>query len=205
MKRKQKTNNLTKIVKFLFELGHLRRIHHSGFKLAGVKEPDSVAEHTTRTAQIGYILAKMENTDANKVAIMCLFHELGETRIGDSNRVKLRYHNYLDIKKSEMKAYKEQVKALPEKIERQLVLSMKEFDKKTSLEAKCAKDADYLEQAVTAKEYIDIGYRGCRDWLKNIKKALKTKTAKRILKVIEKTDRNDWWKNLKRLNEVLKK
>jgi len=202
-RKKQKRKDLKGIVKLFFELGHLRRVQHIGFKLAGIKEPDSVAEHTTRVSQIGYVLAKMEKADANKVTVMCLFHELGEARVNDSHRVELRYRNYLDLKKSEIKAYKEQVRILPSKIKKELSDLIDEFEERKTLEAKCAKDADYLDQALTAKEYIDIGYKACKDWIKNIKKALKTKTAKEFLRVIEITDRNDWWEDLKRLNEVL--
>jgi len=204
-KIKQKEINFKEIIKLFFELGQLRRVHHSGFKLTGIENPDSVAEHTLRVAQIGYVLAKMENADENKVTKICLFHELGETRVGDANRVELRYRSYFYLKKSELEAYKDQVKILPEKIKKDLTFLMEEFDERKTLEARCAKDADYLEQALTAKEYIDIGYKGCKDWIKNVKKALKTGTAKKFLKVIEKTDRNEWWGKLKELKEVLAK
>ena len=56
--------NLKNTVNFIFEVNQLKRQRHSGFQLAGVKEPDSIAEHVMRAAQIGYILAVMEG-DAN--------------------------------------------------------------------------------------------------------------------------------------------
>ena len=200
-----KQTKLEKIVKLFFEMGQLRRVPHTGFKLAGVDKPDSVAEHTTRVAQIGYILAKMEQANAHKVGIMCLFHDIGEARVNDSHRVETRYHSYFALKDAENKAYKEQVQNLPQDIGDELLSFMDEFEQRKTLEAKCAKDADYLEQAVSAKEYMDIGYKGCVDWLINIKKALKTKTGKKFLEIIKKTDRNKWWENLKQLDEVLEK
>ena len=48
------------VVNFIFELNQLKHQKHTGFMLAGVKNPDSVAEHVMRAAQIGYILAIME-------------------------------------------------------------------------------------------------------------------------------------------------
>lgn len=75
----------------------------------------------------------------------------------------------------------------------------REFEERKTREAVCAKDADYLEQAVTAREYVEQGYRGCQDWINNVKKALKTKTAKKWIEEIEKADPNGWWKGLKKL------
>jgi len=51
------------ILNFIFELGQLRRIDHEGWKLIGIKHPETVAEHSLRAAQIGFILAELENLD----------------------------------------------------------------------------------------------------------------------------------------------
>lgn len=56
------------IANFLFELGMLKRQKHTGFALAGVRQLDSLADHTARAALIGYILAELEGVDAQKVA-----------------------------------------------------------------------------------------------------------------------------------------
>lgn len=53
-----KTISLKKIITFIFELVQLRRIKHEGWRLVGIDNPESVAEHSLRAAQIGYILAK---------------------------------------------------------------------------------------------------------------------------------------------------
>lgn len=56
-----------------------------------IKQPDTVAEHSLNAAQIGYILAKMEWADANKVATMLVWHDIAETRIGDMHKVAIWY------------------------------------------------------------------------------------------------------------------
>lgn len=198
-------NNLKEITKLFFEFGHLRRVAHIGWSLTGVEKPDSVAEHSLRAAQIGYILADLENADADKVAVMCLFHDLGETRTGDHHRVATNYLEYFTAKDAEETAFKEQMSILPERSKNALSSLMDEFNARETLEGKCAKDADYLEQVVTAKEYMDIGYKGCQDWINNIKKAVKTESAKKFIEEIEKTERNDWWWNLKQLAYNLKR
>ena len=46
---------------------------------------------------------------------------------------------------------------------------------------KIAKDADLLEQAFAAKEYMEAGHAAANDWIINIRKVLYTKSAKQLL------------------------
>ena len=49
------------IARFLLEIGVLKNVKRSGWWMAGVKDPETVAEHSYRTAIIGYFLAKKED------------------------------------------------------------------------------------------------------------------------------------------------
>jgi len=186
-----------KILNFFFELGQLWRVIHSGLYVAGVKDPESVAEHVWRAAQIGYVLACFEGVDPEKVSSMVLFHDNGEARTLDLHRVASRY---VDSKKGEVAAAMEQFDWLPEDISQKIKSLYREFEAHKTNVAQCAKDADYLEQAITAREYIVLGYKDCQDWINNIKKGyLKTKTAQKWILEIEKANPNEWWKGLKKL------
>ncbi len=47
-----------------------------------------MAEHSFRTAMIGYALAQMdEQADVGRVLQLCLFHDIPEARTGDMNYV----------------------------------------------------------------------------------------------------------------------
>lgn len=74
-----------------------------------------------------------------------------------------------------------------------------EYEDKKSKEAIIARDADMLETAFQAKEYLDLGYKACQDWINNVEKCIKTKTAKKLLKVAKKTPFTDWWRGLKKI------
>ncbi len=186
------------IVKFLSELGVSRRLQRSGPKVSGVKNSENVAEHVYRAAQIGYILAFLEGADPEKTAAMILFHDNGEIRVGDQHKVAKRYFN---IEKAEEKAFKEQVKNLPDKLSQRITQLFNEFNRRKTKEAIVAKDADWLEAAITAKEYLERGYQGQIQWIKNVKKALNTDSAKQLLNLIvqENDFINVWWKKLKKL------
>jgi putative hydrolase of HD superfamily len=70
---------LVGIAKYLYEIGYLKHLKRSGWWRMGVRDPESVAEHSYRTAVIGYVLANLEGADPEKTASICLFHD---TRVG---------------------------------------------------------------------------------------------------------------------------
>jgi putative hydrolase of HD superfamily len=183
------------IVNFLYELGILKYVKRSGWWLIKVKDPENVAEHSFRAAVIGYILAKMERVDADKVTKMCLFNDLHETRLNDLHKVG---HRYIDFRTAETKAHKEQTSELGE-IGKDIFALHEEFQEQKTKEAIIARDADLLENAFQAKEYMEIGYKDAQNWIDNIWKIIKTESGKKLLKELEKTSSNDWWKDLKKI------
>lgn len=186
---------MKKIIDYFFELGMLKKYHHNGVMAAGVKIPDTVAEHSYRAAVIAYFLGELEGVNAEKASCMLLFHDTPEARTGDHNKIAQRY---LDRDKIESEVIKEQVKGLPKSLAEKIKkMWTEEHDCKTKL-AKVAYDADLLETALQAKEYADLGYP-TKGWIANVKRHLKTANGKKLLLQLEKTKFTDWWKNLKKI------
>jgi len=183
------------ITNFLYETGQLKRVKRSGFWLIGVNNPESVAEHSFRAAVLGYFLAKMEEVDVNKVTLMCLFNDMHESRINDLHKVGQRY---IDFKIAETKAQKEQTAELGD-AGKEMFSLREEFAGQETRESLVARDADLLENALQAREYIKIGYKDAQNWIDNIWKVIKTESGKKLLKQIEKNDPNDWWRGLKKI------
>lgn len=183
-------------VNFLFELGQLKRVKRSGWWTIGIENPESVAEHSFRAAALGYILAKMENVNTEKTVLMCLFNDLHETRINDLHKVG---HRYIDFKSAETKVFKEQMKLLPKEMSDELTKNHMEFQNQTTKEGIVARDADLLECAIQAREYICKGNKNAKNWIDNIKKLLETESAKKIIEEIEKKDAYKFWEELKKI------
>ena len=184
------------VAKFIFEVGTLKRIKRGWLKSEGVSNPESVAEHTYRNAIVGYVLAKLENADVEKVIKMCLFHDIPEVRIGDIDKVAQRY---IDKDEAELQAMKDQTENLPENIKSEICSVMLEFYEQKTKEAIIAKDADILELTFQAKEYADIGHHGCMYWIEKDGPLLKTDSAKKIFKEILTMNSTEWWKGLENL------
>ena len=180
-------------VRYFFEAGMLKRTARSGWWAEGIKHPESVADHSFRTAIIAFVLAKTEGADPEKLCTAAVFHDMLEARLGDMNKIASRYvHTTEEL---ERKIEAEQTEAMPAEMRKALsaALKLSESDK-TILT-----DADYLECAIQAKEYADAGNSGTMRWVGIIGKRLKTSSAKRLHSKLRTMKSNSWWAGLKRL------
>ena len=174
------------IVNFFFEIGILSKTPRGAFKLLRTGE-QSVGEHITRVAYIGYALAKLDKkVDANKVIKICLFHDLAESRVSDLNYMQKKY-----VVSDEYKAIKDLAETL--EFGNDILDTYKEYEDRKSKESFLAKDADILEWILTLKEQIDIGNKRVRTWIPPALKRLNTAVGKRLAKEILKSDLDDWW------------
>ncbi|MFC1867023.1 HD domain-containing protein [Thermodesulfobacteriota bacterium] len=174
------------IVNFLFEVGMLKKTPRTGYQFLGSGQ-ESVAEHTFRTAIIGYMLSKEEpEVDILKTILMCLFHDLHEARTGDHNYVNKRY-----VSVDEEKAVRHLIRDIPYGDE--LTSIIDEFNTGESQEAKISRDADQLDLILELKEQNDLGNKYAEDWLYYAEKRLVTETGKKMAREILKTDSADWW------------
>ena len=177
---------MEKIVNFFFEIGMLKKTPRTGYQFLGSGK-ESVADHSFRTAIIGYSLASMElHVDKDKVLRMCLFHDTPEARTADHNYVNKRY-----VKVDETKALEDQSKDLP--FGKELQALFDEYNRGESAEAKLARDSDQLDMILELKEQLDIGNINAKDWLEFALKRLLTEAGRKTAKVILETHSSDWW------------
>ena len=186
-----------KLANLFYEAGRLKAVKRSGWWLCGVKDPESVAEHSHRAALIAYCLAKTEGlsfAQAEHCAALCVFHDLPEARVGDAHKVAQRYS---DSKSACAKAAKEQADSAPKEVGNGYALLFEEFEKQKTREAIIAKDADLLECCAQAREYEELGFKAAREWFENCGKHLKTSSAKMAFKELGTTKPGDWFSGLK--------
>ncbi len=174
------------LVNFLFEVGMLKKTPRTGYQFLG-SGGETVAEHSFRTAVIGYLLATQEpGADSMKATLMCLFHDLHEARTGDQNYVNKRY-----VRVDEEKALKDLTKGLP--IGNQILSLSEEFNEGITLESRISRDADQIDLILELKEQQDLGNKYATEWLRYALKRLETEVAKEMAAEILKTDSTEWW------------
>jgi putative hydrolase of HD superfamily len=177
---------MKEVINFLFEVGMLKKTPRTGYQFLGSGH-ESVADHSFRTAIIGYLISRQEpGADSHKTTLMCLFHDLHEARTGDHNYVNKRYvHVY------EEKAIQDLARELP--FGEDIISLTREFSEGESLEARISRDADQIDLILELKEQQDLGNKSARDWLYYAEKRLLTDGAKRLAKEVMNTKFSDWW------------
>jgi putative hydrolase of HD superfamily len=143
------------LTNFLYEMGLLKRYKRTGWMIAGIDNPESIAEHSFRTAIIGYLLAVMEGADPAKTAALCLFHDTPGDRIGDVPSVGKAY--VVTALNAEVTA--DQVAGFPAEASQAVRQLVGDYEARQSLEARLAKDADKLECLIQAREYQAMAQR----------------------------------------------
>ncbi len=177
------------LVDFLFEIGQLKRTPRSGWTHAGIKNPESVAEHSHRAAIVAYLLAKETGANPERCATMTLFHEIVETRVGDLNKIEKKYIKQKDVEAKALRDWKRDYRKFGS-----VAKLFEEFDRQETLDAKTAKDAELIEMIVQLKEYEpQMKKYAVRQWIKNTRVRLLTKEGKRLFDKVIKSD-GFWWK-----------
>ncbi|APG24535.1 MAG: HD domain-containing protein [Syntrophotalea acetylenica] len=171
---------------FFFEVGMLKRTPRTGFQFLG-SGAESVAEHSFRTAVIGFSLARLDGqADVGRVLQLCLFHDVPEARLGDLNYVNKKY-----VQANEQAAVDDLAANLPFGEEYRRTLA--EFSNCQTREALLAHDADQLEMILALKEYKDLGNRYADEWYPFAVRRLKTDLARKLAGDIWCTDSTRWW------------
>ena len=181
------------LVDFIAEAGMLKRVRRSGWWVLGIKDAETVAEHSFRCAVIGYVLACMENARPYQVLLMTLFNDLHEARLNDLHKMSQRY---ISLERAEDSAFKEQIASLPDKMQRELTDMQAEYRRQRTKESIVARDADILECLIQAKEYHEHGFKRAFKFMRVAPRFLKTKSAKKLWSSAKTRKLDQWWESL---------
>ncbi len=187
------TTSRSKALDFFAEAGLLKRVKRSGWWVAGIENPESVADHCFRCAVIGFYMAHEEGADPYRVLAMTLFNDIHEARINDLHKMG---HYYIDFKAAEKRVFADQVAPLPSRVRAEITGIRTDYDTQGTLEALVARDADILECLVQAREYCDNGYPVAKKFLKRAPGFLKTRTARELWEALQSWDSTVWWENV---------
>lgn len=176
------------IAAFAYEMGVLKRESRKGWIDAQITNPESVADHTCRTAQLAALVTALEGGDAAKAAHMAIWHDSQETRTRDLNKTSKPFlpsvdHNAVTAT---------QVAHMPDTARQLLQDTVAEFEAQATLEAVCARDADRLECLFQALEYQATGNTLMQEWIDDSRAKLKTTSAISIAEAALSTSPLKW-------------
>lgn len=180
------------LVRICHEAGHLKTSKRTGWWIAGIRDPESIAEHSWRTAVIGYFLALAEGADPERTATICVFHDLAESRTGDIPSVG---KHYLAAASPEDIA-RDQSQGLPDQFRDALQGLVGMTHGTGSPEAACARDADKIECLLQAREYQREGHPDVQEWIDSMVTAVRTSTGKAMAAAAVDADPGEWWRDM---------
>ncbi|MEV8373640.1 HD domain-containing protein [Kribbella sp. NPDC056861] len=164
------------VIAFAYEMGVLKRLRRAGWWHAGVRDPESVAEHSLRVAQLAALIAAEEGGDPARAAYLGMWHDSQETRIGD---IPHSARPYVEVASNE-RITEDQVAGLPDLAAKSIRDAVAEYESLSTIEARCAKDADRLECLMQAVEYRESGYTRVDGWIESSRSKIQTDFGKRL-------------------------
>lgn len=183
---------IKKILYLIEQAGVLMQFPRSHKKNLG-NTFDTVASHSHHVSIIAYCLARMENlTHEQGLSAMAMgvFHDLPEARTGDFDFVAKHYGTT-----DEAKAVTDQFKNLSFAADLEKLVA--EYEDRDTLIAKCAKDADSLEQMYQEWYLMWQGNGLAKIWFESDFNDrvphLKTESAKKLALEMKEGTPQDWW------------
>lgn len=183
------SDDLTPVANFLYEAGTLKHTARTGWWMAGVHTPETVAEHSWRTALIASIIAKLEGADPAQAAYLAVWHDSQETRTGDINHLGKKY---VAGETDPRDVTADQIADFPEGLAQAVRELVAEYEAKETPEAVCARDADKLECMIQGIEYKAQGHENAQRWIDNSRGRIVTKSGQALADAVLTTGSLDW-------------
>lgn len=175
---------------FFYQVIGLKNVHRKGWATkVGIKEPESVADHTYSMTMICVILAELQGLDIAKVAKMSLIHDLAELVVGDYMPEEIPKKQK---KKLEDNAIKEILSTLPITLAKKYEKIWNEYQETKTNESKLVQQVDKLEMVFQAKKYLEEGYNKSKleEFQKTADKEIKSEYLRKILNKIIRNEIN---------------
>jgi putative hydrolase of HD superfamily len=143
--------------RLLLFAGALKNLPRTGWRLVGIKDCESVAEHSYRVALVALVLSELvEGVDRAKLLQMALLHDLPESLVTDLPRTAVELIGR-DVKRQAERDAWAELMPLDPPLARWRAL-WEEFEAEETAEAKLIRAADRLEMLFQAYEYERAGY-----------------------------------------------
>jgi len=146
---------IKKFADFTLEAQKLKDEYRKGWKVkAGVRNPESVADHTYGLAMLSMLFGDYKDLDTEKCLRMAILHDLAEVITGD-----LLPGENNNKRNDEDRAMKKLLKILPGSISKKYLQIWEEFKIGKSKEAKLVHELDKLEMVAQALRYSREGVK----------------------------------------------
>ena len=146
------------LLEFAKKVRELKDLKRTGWVQKGVRDPESVADHSFMLAVLAYVYSKEQGLDVDKAVKMALLHDICEVYSGDiADKIRDEDQSVPDSRKRELEreGLKKLISLLPDDFASEIYDLWEEFEKRETKEARLVKDLDKLEMCLQAKDYSE--------------------------------------------------
>jgi len=173
-------------IEFLKMAGKSKKLRRTGWVREGIRNPESIAEHSFRVGLLALILSEKLGLDKDKMVKMALIHDLGEISTGDTVWTR---GNIVDISIREQKE-KEEQKVLSKLFDmvgnEELKAVFQEMLMGITKESMIFWQIDKLEMALQALEYEEEQDKNLEEFFLNADLFVKEPLLRKLLNEIVK-------------------
>jgi putative hydrolase of HD superfamily len=149
--RRRKGSGPGDLVRFFVASGRLKEERRRGWvKKLGLVHPESVADHSYRTALMTMVISDSRGLDTGKALRLALLHDLPEALVGDATPQERSGGRKIAV---ETRAMEELLRELPQHSRELYREAWQEFIEGKSKESRLVRQLDKLEMAIQAWEY----------------------------------------------------
>lgn len=149
---RRKQSDAQKLVRFFVRSGKLKAERRRGWvKKLGLTNPESVADHSYRTALMAMVISDFRGLDTGKAVRLALLHDLPEAVVGDAMPEERSGARKTAL---ETKAMEELLNDVPPRERVLYRQAWGEFVDGKSEESRLVRELDKLEMAIQAWEYV---------------------------------------------------
>lgn len=167
------SERLTILLELLKAVHDLKLLPRTGWLFAGVRQPESVAEHSYATCWLALLLAEEINTqwqqvgldaplNVNRVVLIALVHDLAESLVTDLPKRTTLLIGKTTKHAAEAAAMQILLQKLPNG--EQYIAHWQEYVEAASPEGRLVRDVDKLEMVYQALRYEESGQRNLDDF-----------------------------------------
>lgn len=162
-------------------VGQLKKVKRAGWVRAGIKNPESVAEHSYRLAILAMIIGLQRKLDTEKLIKMALLDDLAETIVGD-----LVTEHGDEVVMDEAEKFEKEDTAIKKILSElddgeEYYAIWKEAQEQKTPESKLLKELDKLEMVIQAQEYERQGHKNLEEFWTNATKHITDAQLTRML------------------------
>jgi putative hydrolases of HD superfamily len=178
-----------KIAWLLVEILTLKNTTRAGWARVGVPPgvQETVATHSFGAGVVAAILSAVQGDaiNAGRATMLAVLHDIGETRTGDIAHPLRDIIEEQGLPKEQVDQRAEQLQrqGLPVQLQAFLRTALEEFRSGESLEAKTAKDAEFIELGIQALRYQGQGYP-TGQFIEGIAASLQTEAGQQLWELI---------------------